>query len=83
MTRWSITQSTFKPALSEGGYIDVPPECDARMLAEVLIADHQARSLVNRKDSDYRVENYGDEIAIYLTSPAWRTRKILNLQFEG
>jgi hypothetical protein len=84
MPTWTVTQCTFVPTLTDKATrtITVPRSLDTQQLADVLIADHQARSTKDRPITDYRVENFGDEIAIYVRSGN-RDRKILNLQYEG
>jgi hypothetical protein len=77
---WSISQSTFTPALSKYGQIQIA--ADNGILSEAMIIDHMARSRGERSRQDYRVEDFSDEIAIYVFSTG-RWRKILNLQLEG
>ena len=84
---WSITMGSFTPHCSrvEDGRVIVRTPHDGTVLAEVIIADHINRSpFFNRTRNEYRVENYVDEMKIYVHHREGnRSTLLVNLQYEG
>lgn len=84
---WSITTGTFVPAMStpeKHGQVIITT-LSLPQLIDTLIEDHRSRSLYkDRTPLDYRVEDYSDELRIYVKDRAsGRFRILVNLQYEG
>jgi len=79
MRYWTITDGYWKPQETVNGIVSTPLTNDR--LANDLIHKHRLRARKLRLESDYWVEDFGDEIRIYILDGR-KSRCLINLQFE-
>jgi hypothetical protein len=85
MNLWNISMGSFRPSIASNqkwGDVIVT-ELTTEKLIQYIIADHRTRSPLPRTPEDYRVDNFSDEVRIWVRSKGDRFRTLVNLQYEG